>query len=316
MTLQDLQIRERRPDELAAQVDVFNDAFPPDWHSSLEEMEGWEAMRRPEDPILRLLALAEGRPVGAGHSSRGTHDPEGRFEIDLAVRPRFQRQGIGRALYRRLEQFAVDGGATEIETGVRLTQLPAVERWLEEEGYRETSRMRESELDLTALPEDLEADARRRSEAAGVTLTTFGAEDTPDNRRKLWQLSVITERDIPFDRPHPDEPYERFEQMIENPLCLLDCLVVAREGDEYVGFSLLARRSPLQAMTWATGVHPSVRGRGVARALKTYSAALARRQGFTAMRTFNHVNNPAMLAVNVGMGYRPLPEVVLFLKQL
>jgi hypothetical protein len=34
------------------------------------------------------------------------------------------------------------------------------------------------------------------------------------------------------------------------------------------------------------------------------------------MQTFNHVNNPAMLAVNTRLGYRPLPESIIFRKKL
>jgi len=44
--------------------------------------------------------------------------------------------------------------------------------------------------------------------------------------------------------------------------------------------------------------------------------AAGRDSGYTAMRTYNHVNNPAMLAVNDRLGYVALPHFVLFQRAL
>lgn len=311
-----VDIRERRDDERGVELDIYNEAFPPDWHTTKEEQEAWEAMRRPEDLILRLLAWRDGTAVAAGRCMYSPHHVPGRFEIDVAVRPQSQRQGIGRVLYRRLEEFARAHEARELECGVRVTMLAGLERWLEAEGFREVSRMRESELQLEDLGPELEAEAQERAAKAGIVLTTLAADDSPETRKKLWQLSLVTDRDIPFDTVHADEPYERFEVMLANPLLLPEALVIARHEDGFVGFSILAKQRSDRAFTWSTGVHPDFRGRGVARAMKTYSAAIARRLGFTVMRTFNHTNNPAMLAVNTAMGYKPLPEVVFLVKKM
>lgn len=312
-----IDIRKRRPDELALQLEISNDASPPDWQNTMEEMEAWEALQQPDDKVLQLLALVDGAAVGAARAHHSVGSVPGRFEMDVAVRPAFRRRGVGRLLYRRIEQYALENNATELEAGTRETLLPLSQKWLKEEGYVEASRMRESELDISPFDSaELLADAQKRAAAAGITLTTLAAEDTPENRKKLWQVSVITERDIPFDTVHPDEPYERFEAILHSPLCLHDNLVIAKSGEDYVGLSITARKSTDRVFTWTTGVHPDFRGRGAARALKVFAAANARAQGFKAMRTFNHVNNPAMLSVNVAMGYRPLPEVVIFVKKI
>jgi ribosomal protein S18 acetylase RimI-like enzyme len=176
--------------------------------------------------------------------------------------------------------------------------------------------MRESELELTSLGADLDEKAADLARSAGVSLVTLADEDTLDNRIKLWKLLALTKKDIPFDEPHPEEPFEQFERTLSSPLRLKDNLVIAKDQEQYVGLSLLGRQSAQKAFTWTTGVHPSYRGRGVAKAMKYRSAALARRHGFAVMRTFNHVNNPAMLAVNVGMGYLPLPELASFVREL
>jgi GNAT superfamily N-acetyltransferase len=311
-----LTIREREPDELAIEVEISNASFPPDWHSSVDEVEGWESLRQPEDIALRLLAFLDGEPVGVGKCDFREHFIPGRFEVEVIVRPQVRRLGIGGALNAQVTSFARLHGARALECGVRATQLEPILPWLTREGYREVSRMRESELALTSLGADLDEQAANLARSAGISLVTLAEEDTPDNRTKLWKLSVLTEKDIPFDEPHPEEPFEQFERILNSPLVLKDNLVIAKDGDDYVGLSLLGRQTAQKAFTWTTGVHPSYRGRGVAKAIKYRSAALARQHGFAVMRTFNHVNNPAMLAVNVGMGYVPLPEVVSFVRDL
>lgn len=314
----DLEIRDRRDDldDMRLGVDIANQASPPDWRTTVEELKSWESLREPGDLNLRLLAFRDGLGVGIGRASYSPGQVKGRFEVTVAVRPASQRQGIGGSLYRRLEDWAAGNGAREIECELRVTQLPPIESWLKREGFEEVSRMRESELVLDELPPNLEQEAREKAQRAGITLTTFEAEDTVENRRRLWRLSTVTGRDIPFDTEHGERPFESFDQFISAPMCLRPALVIAKDGDEYVGFSILGKRNEDVAVTWSTGVHPDYRGRGVARAVKTYSAALARKMGFKAMRTFNHVNNPAMLAVNVGMGYKPQPEVAFFVKKL
>lgn len=311
-----LEIRQRRPDELPVEVEIYNDAFPPDWHSTVDEMRAWENLQQKDDDVLRLLAFSDGVAAGAGRAFHSPHSVAGRFEIEVAVRPAFRRQGIGKALYHRLVSFASDHGAKELESGVRVTLLQPVESWLAHEGFAEVSRMRESQLDISSVGSTVEADAQDRAKAAGVTLTTLAAVESEEARRRLWKLSQITDRDIPFDTPHADEPFERFEAMIGSPLCMHDCLVIATVGKEFVGFTITAKQTDERAFTWATGVHPDYRGRGISRAMKLRASVLAHEKGFQAMRTFNHTNNPAMLSVNVGMGYRPLPEVIFFVKRL
>lgn len=311
-----LYIRERAPDELPIQVDIGNSARPPDWHTTMEEAQAWESLVRPEDKVLRLLAFEDEKPVAAGGAFHGVFEAPGRFDVSITVRPEFQRRGIAKALYEQLVNYAHDQEANELECGVREWELPKVERWLDREGYREVSRMRESELKLAEFDFDKHGAALDRMADEGITFTTLAEEDTEENRWKLYELVVLTDRDVPFDVPHPDEPFDRFRNDLDAPHCLRDCLVIARDGERYAGYTMLGRRSPERVLTWGTGVHPVYRGRGLAFAIKVRSAQLARDRGYQAMRTYNHRNNPAMLAVNNRLGYTPLPELVNFVKPL
>jgi RimJ/RimL family protein N-acetyltransferase len=175
--------------------------------------------------------------------------------------------------------------------------------------------MRKSELMLSEVDEPLLREAEERLTANGLTLTTLAGDDTEDNRRKLWELYVLTDRDVPHDS-HQDEPFEQFNELLDREECLRDCLVIARDGELFAGFTILGHDTTGEAFTWMTGVHPEYRNRGIALGVKAACVRLARDQGYHVMRTFNHVNNPAMLAVNTRMGYRPLPEGIQFVKTL
>jgi mycothiol synthase len=316
MTQTTLQIREWQPSDLTQELEVFNAAYPSDWRITLEQAKAWQAQERPEDQILRLLAFESDQAVGAGRVAHRAHDIPGRFEIAIAVRPESRRRGIGRALYERLLVYAREQDGREMECDVRETELAPVEGWLAREGFHEVSRMRESELKLSNFDPEAFNAAIQRTAAAGITFVTLAQQDSEENRRRLWQLSNLTTRDIPFDAPHPEWPFDRFQEGLESPQCLRDCLVIAKYNDDYIGFTILGQQTSDRAMTWSTGVHPNYRNRGIALALKVHSARLAKERGFVAMRTFNHVNNPAMLAVNMRLGYVPLPEVISFVKTL
>lgn len=316
MALASLEIRERRPDELPLYVDIWNASQPAEWHRTVEQTRAREATDRPEDRTLRLLAFLEGQPAGAGTTGLDQLGGVQRFMVQVGVLPALRRRGIGRALYDRLVEHAVRAGAQELEGTVISTELERIEGWLQREGFGEVNRMRPSELRLAELDEEVLREAEERAAAQGITLTTLAEEDTEENRRKLWELHNLTIRDVPLDVPPLEQPFERFQEWLDAPACRRDCTVIARRGEEFVGFTILNGATPERAGTAMTGVHPEWRGRGIALAVKARSIGLARDTGFTAMRTTNHLENAPMLAVNKRLGYRPLPELILFVKQL
>jgi mycothiol synthase len=311
-----IDIRERTPDDLAVEVAIFNSVSPPDRQGTVEKLQRFESIFQREDKKLMLLAFAGSEAVGAGHGLRMAFLAEGRCELSVAVRPEFQRNGIGTALYQRLFDFAVSSGATEIGGSVREDQLPPIEAWLQREGFREVSRRRPSELRLDTFDFDRHASAEDRVLADGIQLVTLAGEDTPQNRRKLWELSNRTQEDVPFDVAKPDLPFDLFDRLIDFPPGLHDCQVIAKDGDRYVGFSLLNEIHPEAVGIGMTGVDRDYRGRGIATAVKVRSARLAHARGYRVMRTSNHTNNPPMLKVNDRLGFVARPQELYFVKSL
>jgi GNAT superfamily N-acetyltransferase len=311
----DIQIRDQTPEQTALAVEITNASMPQDAHITLEEARADDGLHRPEEPPLRLLAWVGDQAVATGYAGRNVFTSSGRFRINLRVRHEFRRKGIATALYERLVPYALAHGAQSLTAMVHEHNLLLVERWLEREDYREVERMRPSELRLEGFEFARFTGAEGRLAQDGIVLTTLAEEDGAANRRKLWELSNLTRHDIPHDAIE-DQPFEIFTDLLDRPDALRDCLVIARQGDRYIGFSLLVHQTPDRALTGMTGVHRDFRNRGIALAMKVRSIRLARERGYTAMRTFNHVNNPAMLAVNTRLGYMPLPQSIMFRKDL
>lgn len=314
-TATNVEIREHPPDELALWVGIGNASMPADMYTTLEQARVEMRLDRPEDPPVRLLAWIDGQAVATGYCGRSVFSPEGRFRLGIRVLPEFRRRGVGGALYQRLLLFARERDALSVAVQIHEHCLYLAQNWLEREQFHEVERMRPSELRIDDLDFDSWADAEARPVDQGITFTTLAEEDSEQSRRKLWELSNLTARDVPHDT-HEDQSFEIFSDLLDRPEARPDCLVIAKDGDQYVGFTLLVHQTDERALTGMTGVRRDYRNRGIALALKLRCARLARKRGYTAMRTFNHVNNPSMLAVNTRLGYRPLPEVIAYRKEL
>ena len=61
-----LVIRDRRPGDLPAIVEIGNDSNPPDAHRTLEEAKRGEALFDQSSNPVRLIAEIDGQPVGFG----------------------------------------------------------------------------------------------------------------------------------------------------------------------------------------------------------------------------------------------------------
>src|SRR5579859_3757023 len=297
----EIDVRERRTEDIPVAVEILNAANPPDTHRSVEEVATNEARNRPENQALYLLAHLDGRAVGHGMAHHQNWEPPGRFSVAVAVHPDARRRGVARTLYERLYAHATAKGGTSLAAFVHEHNLPRVRDWLRRHDYRETERMRKSELRLDTLDLGLCARAEERVARDGICLSSLTEDDSEEVRRKLLVVNNLAERDI----PSPDfvEPtLEQFNQQIDTRECLHDCFIIAWDGDEVVGLTMVAHQTSERAFTWFTGVHPSHRGRGIALALKARCARCVRDRGYREMQTYNHVNNPAMLAVNTRIG--------------
>ncbi|TMD31323.1 MAG: GNAT family N-acetyltransferase [Chloroflexi bacterium] len=182
---------------------------------------------------------------------------------------------------------------------------------LEAMGYRVVRRARQWELDLVANRDRLRASAeqcRKRMAEQGVRLLTLHLDTFPNRLTALYELAIEGERDVPTTVPMHVMSYDEWHHLwFDNPGIRPDRMWIAREGDALVGMSAVeyppTRGVPFTAFT-ATA--RSVRGRGIARALKYETIVQAIALGASVIRTQNDGENAPILHINAEMGYAPI----------
>ena len=188
-------------------------------------------------------------------------------------------------------------------------------RVFEGRGYYEVRRGRQWELDLVGNRERLLAGAtlsRGRMDKQGVRMLTADSDVGPNRLAQLYEVWHAAERDVPTTVPSRVVPYDEwYHWWFENPGIRPDRLWIAREGDAIVGLSAI-EYPPVRGFPWTafTGTAPSVRGRGIARALKYETVAQAITLGVERIRTQNDGENAPILHLNAEMGYMPIEPVL------
>ena len=182
-------------------------------------------------------------------------------------------------------------------------------------GYREDRRMRVSELDLTSHRDVIQRNAqttRDQMRAQDVEMRTLSEDGDPEKLQKLFELMMESEQDIPTTVPRHAPAFDEWRRFwFDNPAIREDRFWIARQGEAIVGTSVLDCPT-VRGVPWTayTGTARSVRGRGIARALKYQSMAQAIDVGYTRVRTTNDSDNPPILRINEEMGYRLVSPII------
>jgi GNAT superfamily N-acetyltransferase len=293
--------------EIVADLDS---TFDPEDPRDPDMVRFWWLRSEQEQVTMRRVAERDGGAVafvGAGHD-RWEDNPkrygwlQPRLLPDLWSEKEFARLvGVGESWLRS------EGGAIAV-TRVRedfQKELGALGRL----GYAEVRRQNMSELDLVAGRERILETARHLRQLMrdqGVTLLTLDQDTDAQGLRKLYEMSITAEKDIPTTMPWRTETFEEWQRTwLDHPGVRKDRFWIAREGDAIVGMSVL--QFPVKrGLPWTsfTGTSPRARGRGIARALKYESVAQAAGLGFKRVRTMNDGANAPILHINREMGYR------------
>jgi GNAT superfamily N-acetyltransferase len=265
--------------------------------------------------------LRDAEPIGVASWDRPEWDhTEQRFGlIGGELRPEYRDPPTLAEVLARMES-EVQGEGAVIVRGAANEDDPVRAEVLRSLGYREDRKGRRWELDLIAGRTRILAMTevcRAKMRAQGVTVLALADDDDPDAIRKIWRLSVEAERDEPKTLGNVDEALEDYVAWLEAPEMRRDRVWLAREGEEIVGISAL-EYPPVRGFvgTAWTATARSVRGRGIARALKCETLAQAIALGVDRVRTGNDAQNDPILHINESMGYRPITGRVDFLKDM
>lgn len=252
----------------------------------------------------RVLVYEDGSGAvqGCGRAMRWPHDPADRRKIDLSVAREARKQGIGKALLEALLAEEI----REVWVDVRDDDL-ASRRFAERHGFCLEKHIFESSLDLSEADEEALRGWVASSEARGVRF--FSLAETPageEELRRLWYVNTTTARDKPDGDKGPT--FEEWCDLVPNSSWFdHEGQILAASGDDWVGLGAIGTFVPGRFYNLYTGVLAAYRGRGIATALKAKGILLALARGGETIRTNNHADNAAMLAVNRKLGYRPLP---------
>ncbi|MGH2452787.1 MAG: GNAT family N-acetyltransferase [bacterium] len=311
---QPAQTRPFREEDYAQLVSIGTASFPEDPFSE-EELRhidtSWDHSRY---WFTRFVAEdGSGGVVGAG---RMNHLPwefhPDRYGMTFTVHPAHRRRGIGDAMLDHVLTTLRGRRAATVQTWVQKETMTETLAFLAHRGFREIQRGWESRLEVAAFEFDRFTGAEERAVAQGIIMTTLAAERArdPEAPRRVHEMMQTIGGDVPGVREFTPISYEHWLAFdVETPKALPDAFFLAREGDRYVGVSLMQRRleQPDVLSQELTGVLREYRGKGIAMALKLQTVKYARAHGYREIRTANDTRNRPMLRINEAMGFAKQP---------
>ncbi|SDW35986.1 Predicted acetyltransferase [Paenibacillus sp. PDC88] len=252
----------------------------------------------------RLVAVNDkGEVVGYGISWRAPWTEAGELNHLLAVHPDYRKQGIGRALYTELENWAVLNGASKLNYEVNDNDASSIafaeHRRFDQERHQFESVLELSKDSLKSLP----------SPPTSITIKPLSEMEELEAERKLYELYKVTSRDIPGISGNYFDFKEWKKWTLELPGSRPEYVLIALDGDRYVGVAQLLHQTSTESMYHEyTGVDKAYRGRGIGLALKVSAVQLAEQLKIKYLRTNNDSLNLPMLHINRDLlGYKPVP---------
>ena len=281
-------------------LQIYNAVHPDDPVGPLDVRE-WRRQCRAAEVFL---AEVDGELAGAAHVGVPSYadTPAGQAYVLTDHRGR----GAGQALYATASRWASRQGATRLRTTIDEGDADSI-AWAERRGFREVSRDRLVELDLSAH------DAPPAEPPQGVEIVTWAQR--PELARGLYEVAAEALPDIPGARHERVEPYEEWLSVhMQGEGDRPEGTFVALAGEEVVGYAKFSfgDARPDRLFHDLTAVRRAWRGRGIARALKHAQIAWAKQRGYRYLRTANEDRNEPIRRLNEQLGYRPIPGRIVF----
>lgn len=308
-----MQIRIAEEADLSTFVGLFNTIWP-NHHLGLAELER-ELKLMPEKQRMTIwLAELAGDTVGFARTYRliGSFDPFKWFS-ELGVIESYRAKGFGARLYDHVERYLRGEEAGSVTGRVR-DDDPASAGFFTRRGFIETKRDFEAALDLQSVDPDILDFGRDTA----LDIRTVHDADSPEVRRQWHSLFETTRRDIPRDDVPTPFSYDEFHEIsVEDPEFLWHVSSFVFDCDQLVAMTYLYKSEREGVIFQAlTAVDRKYRGRGIARALKSFAARRALDAGFRTILTDNDSRNLTMISINDWMGFSPLPGMVTLRKDM
>jgi GNAT superfamily N-acetyltransferase len=269
--------------------------------------------------FARFVVTRGGKRIGYAIAEHPRWDvqPERYGTIDGNLLPADRTKAALDAVFASMEERVIADGAKVLSAWANEDDPLRIETILAR-GYKEDRHFRRWELDLVANRDKLLAmaeESRSRMRNQSVRLLTLATDDDPKLIEKIWRLSEEAGDDVPTTEPRVPEEMASYTRWLNAPEIHRDRFWIARVDDEVVGVSVLGY-PPVRGVvgTEWTATARSVRGRGIARALKCETVAQAIAFGVDRVRTGNDAANDPILHINETMGYHQIPGGIQFLR--
>ena len=316
-------IRAAVDSDLDAIVRVHNRARPllADTVAALRARRTAGVALRDDVPWIRLVAEVEGEIVATGRAIEASGGPvpePGVVYLGIEVDPDVVGRGVGHVLLEQIRVWAAAMGADRLrclvdlddERSAAITEGWGFTRSEAEEPLRWNHVLDVSRLERTRLQEML---------LPGVEVVPLATRFDDDAFcRAVHDVHDEGRADIPSTEPFPPTVYEdwragELRRAGDGGVCLV-AVRAGEDGDKAVLGATAAEPVafvPAAFVDW-TVVRRSERRRRLGRMLKAALALWAAERGIDRLDTEVTADNPAMIAVNAGVGYRPARGVELF----
>jgi GNAT superfamily N-acetyltransferase len=291
--------------DLAAVATIVG-AVTPDKPTSIDAMR-WADSTYPGG--ARFLAEDGGDPVGAATVGRIYMYPADYNALwaTIDVVRTHRRRGIGSALLDAVRGHARSAGKTALHVPASEARPEGV-AFLAHRGFAEIERAKAVRLDLGGLT------APTVDPPPGVRITSLA--ERPDLVADVHAVAIEAFADIPGgDRPPDPGSIDDFRARdVDRGAIPPGGFIIALDDatNAVIGYASLLFKPGSTTVAWhdMTAVRRAWRRRGVAASMKRAAIAWAVANGLEALETHNDEANASMRAVNVALGYRPLPDVV------
>jgi GNAT superfamily N-acetyltransferase len=238
---------------------------------------------------------------------------EGVGEFWAAVARDHRGRGIGSLLFDAGWDHLADIGARVVQSW---SEADDGKRFLEQRGFREVRQERISAVDPRTVDTFRLAELEAAKRDEGFRLAPL--REVRDRPRELFTVYMAGEADMPGVFTEDNIAFEEWErETLAMPSLDPDGSFVVLEGDRPVAIALLeVDREGKRATNEMTATLPDFRRRGLARLAKLASIRWAADFGISSILTSNDRENPAMLALNGDLGYRPTVTRGVFIREL
>ena len=322
----DIQIQNFRPQDLAALVELINQADAVDGlerATTLEEMEeeiNWPNYQATTDSFLawsgqRLVGYAD---FFLRNNGNGNGIGDSIFYSEGVVHPEWRKQGLGRRLmetiFRRAEErlAEIGQGPVHLQVGCRQVE-PDRQALMEDMGmararyFVNMARPIDNGLPPVTLP-------------AGFRLRPF---DLARDTKAVWRVDTEAFKD---HWGYTGFPLDEFLHWIEEPSFRPELCVLAEEesGGQVVGISLnkidpnwIKKTGRQEGYVSTLAVLRPYRGRGLGTALLAQSLRTLRQAGMSAAHlTADTENLTGAMRIYEGVGFEPRKTFIVYRKTL